>query len=394
MQYLIYEERPRIQDILLDASSSDHTYLKFLSANDLQLTGSHQSGIYLCSECWPLFFDSAGKDGENKERNVKIKWPGSYESTSRFIWYGKKSRNEYRLTGAVGYFKGHEERYLGSLLVLTRKDDAFRAWAVEDSDDIDAILNFFGLSAAETNSLIQFDWDERLLPYLKAFPVDAAEIFPETEKLAHYTIRIFEDLYGIGELPSPDRAILDLIHIEYSLFRYIEKIHYEKYLVKPFPSLDKLLSVSLQINNRRKSRAGRSLENHIKYVLDRFCVSHTHGGVTSEGTRPDFIFPGIEQYNDAGFPRENLFFLAAKTTCKDRWRQVLNETRTTTKYLFTLQQGISSAQLREMDEAGVILVMPDRYHSYCKEADRARLLSFSDFIDRVVSVNGRQERLL
>lgn len=49
------------------------------------------------------------------------------------------------------------------------------------------------------------------------------------------------------------------------------------------------------------------------------------------------------------FPANKLVFLGAKTTCKDRWRQVLNEAdRIETKYLFTLQQGISKNQLREM----------------------------------------------
>jgi hypothetical protein len=51
--------------------------------------------------------------------------------------------------------------------------------------------------------------------------------------------------------------------------------------------------------------------------------------------------------------------LAVKTTCKDRWRQILNEAdRIRTKHLLTLQEGVSEGQFREMTAAGVQLVVP------------------------------------
>ena len=54
--------------------------------------------------------------------------------------------------------------------------------------------------------------------------------------------------------------------------------------------------------------------------------------------------------------------LGAKTTCKDRWRQVLTEAdRVDVKYLFTLQQGISKNQLKEMHDSRLVLVVPHKY---------------------------------
>ncbi len=41
--------------------------------------------------------------------------------------------------------------------------------------------------------------------------------------------------------------------------------------------------------------------------------------------KPDFLFPSAGAYHDTEFPVENLRMLAVKTTCKDRWRQILNE---------------------------------------------------------------------
>jgi type II restriction enzyme len=49
--------------------------------------------------------------------------------------------------------------------------------------------------------------------------------------------------------------------------------------------------------------------------------------------------------------------LGAKTTCKDRWRQVLAEAeKIREKHLFTLETAISENQLREMHASSVVLV--------------------------------------
>jgi EcoRII C terminal len=46
--------------------------------------------------------------------------------------------------------------------------------------------------------------------------------------------------------------------------------------------------------------------------------------------------------------------LAAKTTCKDRWGQVINEAhQIKEKHLLTLQEGISENQFAEMREEGI-----------------------------------------
>ena len=84
----------------------------------------------------------------------------------------------------------------------------------------------------------------------------------------------------------------------------------------------------------------------------------------SKGSTPDFIFPSGLAYHDASFLTSKLTSLAAKTTCKDRWRQILNEAdrlRGETKFLCTLQQGISAKQMEEMATEKVRLVVPQPY---------------------------------
>ena len=76
-----------------------YAFCKFISANDVGVTGAHQAGFYIPKNCWPLMFDAPGIKGTNKDRFIKIRWQNDFETVSRFIYYGSGTRNEYRLTG-------------------------------------------------------------------------------------------------------------------------------------------------------------------------------------------------------------------------------------------------------------------------------------------------------
>jgi type II restriction enzyme len=76
--------------------------------------------------------------------------------------------------------------------------------------------------------------------------------------------------------------------------------------------------------------------------------------------------------------------LGAKTTCKDRWRQVLNEAdRVDEKYLFTLQQGISANQLKEMCDYNLKLIVPKKYLTCFPSEFRDKIGTLSSFITMV-----------
>ena len=91
------------------------------------------------------------------------------------------------------------------------------------------------------------------------------------------------------------------------------------------------------------------------------------------------------------FPTNKLISLAAKTTCKDRWRQIINEAdrlRDRPKYLCTLQQGISPAQMDEMQNENVILVVPKQYIASYPVDRQDRIWTLSKFIAYVREVEG------
>ena len=106
--------------------------------------------------------------------------------------------------------------------------------------------------------------------------------------------------------------------------------------------------------------------------------------LTERRKKPDFLFPSQVAYNKADFDETLLTMLAAKTCCKDRWRQVLSEAdRIEHKHLFTLQEGVSSNQLAEMESANLQLVVPKpNLRSFPKEW-RNKLMHLEGFIDLV-----------
>ena len=123
------------------------------------------------------------------------------------------------------------------------------------------------------------------------------------------------------------------------------------------------------------------MEYHLEAIFQGNNLQFESQVVTEEKKRPDFVFPGGSAYHNPGYPADKLVVLGAKTTCKDRWRQVITEAdRVKTKYLCTMQQGISPQQLHEMKSENVVLVVPQPYiNTYPKEY-REDIFSLAKFI--------------
>jgi hypothetical protein len=76
--------------------------------------------------------------------------------------------------------------------------------------------------------------------------------------------------------------------------------------------------------------------------------------------------------------------LAAKSTCKERWRQILTEAnRIPNKHLCTLEAGISNAQTAEMQAQKVSLVIPKPILETYSPAQRLNILTLNQFVHRI-----------
>ena len=183
---------------------------------------------------------------------------------------------------------------------------------------------------------------------------------------------------------EPDEALLTWWAAEEAHFREHERRIVEERLVTPFDDVDEFLTFSKSVHNRRRVRAGLAFENHLRVIFEQNSVRHSFRKRTEGKSVPDFIFPGIDEYRDPGFDGARLTMLAAKTTCKDRWRQVLHEAaRIERKHLCTLEPAISTAQLEEMAGDLLTLVAPATIVPTYVVPPGYEVLSLADFIQFV-----------
>lgn len=195
----------------------------------------------------------------------------------------------------------------------------------------------------------------------------------------------------VGDFDAYDNRADDVLSTwmqkEESLFRTLERHIVGKRIDDGFSGdtrVDDFISYSLSVQNRRKSRAGSALENHLSFLFERLNIKFSRTSQTEGHSKPDFLFPGIEEYKNPLFPARNLTMLGVKTTCKDRWRQILAEAdRIEEKHLFTLQSGISQNQTDEMDAHKVQLVIPKQIHSSFSPAQQGKLMNLDDFVGLV-----------
>ncbi len=376
--------------------SGGPSYCKFLSANDSGETGGHQSGILISKTAKNMFWtDKEMKENHILKKYGRIQWQDDYETDCTYTWY--ESKNELRITGFGRGKSPLRAEFTGALFVLVKDSEVdYRGYLLNTDDDIEQFLDTFGITPAETNRPIEIN---RVNPEIREKNAIAAYIdtlkvdFPASAEMSQAARVIQYQVYLNRPLAvkDPDSILLRWAEQEYTLFRAIEHARYGDIVARGFASVDDFVVMANQVLNRRKSRAGKSLEHHLSAIFDENRIRYTAQAVTEGNKKPDFLFPSQEAYHNAAFPIDKICTLAAKTTCKDRWRQILNEAdrlRDDNKYLCTMQQGISAAQMDEMQAEKVILVVPKVYHSAYPKEKRDRIWTLGRFVKYVKEMEG------
>ena len=385
-------EGSTLHDTISQVNTGRRSFFRYITANDVGQTGGHQCGFYVPKGGASVLFDDLGIKGENKEKLVRIIWPNNLCTDSRFIYYGSKTRDEYRITRFGRNFPYLQDEYVGSLLIITQLGTTEYAGHILNRDvDIDGFFEHFSLSPTSSECLIipnktnAYEHGSFLSLFLSKY-----SDFPSSRIMAFWGQKYklcCEDITRSIVLRDPDKVLKEWIDAEYLLYQALEEKIYAPIYTTPFGSVNQLIELANTILNRRKSRAGKSLEHHLERVLQRFHLQFEAQAQTEGKKRPDFIFPSSIAYHDSNYASDKLIFLAAKTTCKDRWRQVINEAdRIEHKFLFTLQKGISTSQLNEMTQERVSLVVPRSHINSFDVSYRGKILSLQSFIQHVQTI--------
>jgi hypothetical protein len=214
--------------------------------------------------------------------------------------------------------------------------------------------------------------------------------FPKTRDFSAYAR---STLKNISAQDQSDQVLMVWMEREEILFRTLERHLIADRLSKGFSAsenpqaeVDAFIAFSLSVQNRRKSRVGLALENHLEQVFQDNGIRYDRTCVTENKSKPDFLFPGHKEYHTADFNPANLTMLGVKSTCKDRWRQVLAEAdRVQNKHLLTLEASISTSQTSEMQAKYLQLVIPQGLHSSYTPEQQAWLIRVTDFLSHVRS---------
>ena len=225
--------------------------------------------------------------------------------------------------------------------------------------------------------------DDRLDGIIDRYPL----AFPST---ANFSYLARDTLPDVRAEDDPDAALLAWLVREETLFRRLEKRIVSKRLEEGFADgtgvdVDGFISFSLSVHNRRKSRMGYSLENHLEAVFKAYDIAYDRGKITENNHRPDFLFPSVAAYHAAPpTGAANLAMLGAKSSCKERWRQVLAEAdKIPRKHLLTLEPGISEPQTEQMEASSLQLVVPRDIHGSYTDAQRVWLWNLGDFVEHL-----------
>lgn len=378
-----------LQEAIRLVQESEYAYCHYITPNDVGATGGHQYGFTFAKPCYKMFFEEPGIKGSNMDKMVDVDWQnGLVKTKSRAIYYGVGTRNEYRLTRFGKGFEFLQEDYIGSLQVMTRNyNGEFLAYVLSNQDNIESFMDTFSLDVTKGNQIIDktaaISPDQKLKNDFFTFIENHSE-FPDTIEMASFVRKCVIASKGYTEQlisKNADRIILEWTDAEYQLFRGLEEKIYRPIFTKPFENCQSLVEFSNSILNRRKSRAGKSLEHHLAEIFTASHLKFEEQVITENNKKPDFIFPDGVSYHNILFPADKLTMLGAKTTCKDRWRQVLNEAdRIPHKHLFTLQRGVSRNQLQEMKDEHLTLVIPKENKSLFLPEFHENIMCLSDFI--------------
>jgi hypothetical protein len=325
-------------------------------------------------------------------------------------WYDSRKAQEHRSAEYRLYFPSSPVMEMAQpgdlLLVAKRRDGSLLIIVTQASSTVEnQVRSLFGIGHDARGCRVQTESDiERIhLDFVARLILDQIGIesrdvdqdflepmlsrfsgtFPPTRVFSQYARDSLPEWSPAGD---PDAIIIAWMEREEMLFRTLEKHIVGQRLERGFSeNVDEFVEFSLSVHNRRKSRVGHALENHLEAIFAARNVRYSRQQVTENRAKPDFLFPGVKEYHNPRFPVARLSVLGVKSTCKDRWRQILAEARRIRdKHLFTFEPAISVNQTREMHSHRVHLVIPKRVQDSFSAGQRRSLLSLEDFLDLVL----------
>jgi hypothetical protein len=411
---------------------SEKIFIKKLSRNDHSWADDprkHQNGVFIPAESMVSGFFPELKN-ENidkphiKEAKIITLWPITGELKNSSLKHYSNKGNEIHLTGLpksefsnlspASFFIGgkfKESLQKGSdywfLTMDSFGDDAEELETalelpydfhskVYSASDIDLKNYLYSELISEITNAIKENRLEYLvkkvgkLPAPEHFATNAQNFYLQKNRLRSMNFR---------EMDNPGDALMIISRdIEYKLFkeeelrqRAIQVIgllankgpDLVKTIVSSFSHLDLLFLSASQV---RKSRAGRSFEIHISRLLRDSNIRFEEQKIIS-ARRPDFIMPNAKAINIKSGDHDVAIILSAKTTLRERWKQVTSEKFDCPIFLATVDDRVTQDAISDMKDKGVNLVVPEslKNSDFTFYAKNSNVFSFKTFLESEIA---------
>jgi len=152
------------------------------------------------------------------------------------------------------------------------------------------------ISFAATTILesIGVEVEQREESYLEIMLTRFGGAFPKTTDFSAYARETFAE---VDPRDNPDAALMAWMEREEALFRTLERHLIGERLAQGFngDQIEDFIQFSLSVQNRRKSRAGLALENHMEVILTSFGIRYKRTAITENRSKPEvsphFLWP-------------------------------------------------------------------------------------------------------
>lgn len=392
---------------------ADRVLVKKLSNNDrdwAQKANKHQAGVYMppAQRDGGFFPPLAGIERGQadadpiRETWFETIWPQVGEvKRSRLVHYTSKGAETHMTRLPKAAFAALSP---ASWLVMAPAPDgrgpAYVCLTIDSqSEDASLLRDLLGLAAdfsvgvLEPQSLIAeersrvLDFAEEvaaawLAGDIAAFAAGRARM-PATAELAALARADYLRRHGLKTLSpfalsSPGDAVREISReIEWGLFRDFQRRERAVDMVRALfgdqPSaltmgevIRRLVDgagevdrIMLSASQQRKSRAGYSFEHHIEAMLTDGGVPFGKQVVIEARKRPDFVLPSLKHLRRDLNGADRGLILSAKTTLRERWKQVEREMHGSDLYLATVDETIAANAIEEMASMNIQLVVPE-----------------------------------
>lgn len=369
-------------------------YCKFIAAKDTVQMADKPAGIYIAKSAQEILFQHPLETGVNQEREVTVIWQNQISLKNRFIYYGKRLRNQYCITQFPKKFPYLQKNLVGSLFFLIEENaESYRAYVISEEYEIRSILDFFDVSPIETDMLIG---NRMVQPFalekfsINQFIKELGGVFPTEKMLSEAARKIYHEIYNLDgeEVSMPDKIYVSWLNMESRLFRFVENELYSKEISETEYSLDSFLKKAEEIKQKRNERMRASIIHHLKKIFILNGQKVQIGNSEETGNKKHLIFSVIPKENEE--EKELEWILNIRMLCRDSWKYGLQRSSADGKiYLFTLQQGLPSEVLLEMEKKGIVLIIPKRYIGCYPSDKKYELWSIEKYIEYMESMSGK-----